>query len=148
MSTKSPHYVLYSDALNSEGEGGRRGGRWHFVLEALDGESVIEAGEHEPDPTTRGERLELLSVVRGLEALDQPSRVTLITPSRYVRRGLRFGLEEWRHNRWRWEHFGKLVPIKNQDLWQRVDRALRYHEVKCRWWRLDADHGSLDNAAF
>ena len=90
---------------------------------------MIEAHEREPDQSTWGERLELLSVVRGLEALDQPARVTLITSSRYVRLGLRYGLEEWRRNRWCWEHFGKLVPIKNQDLWQRVDRAL--HITRC-----------------
>lgn len=147
MSIRPLRYILYSDALNGESVGGRCGGRWHFVLESVDGSFVIEADEHEPDPSARGERLELLSVVRGLEALDQPSQVTLVTASRYVRRGLRFGLGEWRRNGWCWEHFGRLVPIKNQDLWRRVDRALRYHEVECRYWRLDAAHGSSHHVA-
>ena len=145
MSSSSPQYVLFADAI-SGGDEEKTGGRWHFVLESVDGACVIEADEQEPDRKARGERLELLSVVRGLEAVDQPAQVTLITPSRYVRRGLRYGLEEWRRNQWCWEHFGRLVPIKNRDLWQRVDRALCYHEVRCRNWLLDMGDGSLDDS--
>lgn len=87
---------------------------------------------------TCGERLELLAVVRGLEALDGPSRVTLVTKSRYVSRGLRFGMAEWRANDWNWERFGRVVPVKDSDLWQRVDRALLYHEVECQAWQFEA----------
>jgi len=105
---------------------------WHFVLESTNGDQLVEAADAEHEVC--GERLELLAVVRGLEALDQPSRVTLVTPSRYVSRGLRYGLEEWRRSNWQWERFGRLVPVKNGDLWQRVDRALEYHHVDCRTW--------------
>ena len=86
------------------------------------------------------DRLELLAVVRGLEALDQPSRVTLVTRSRYVSRGLRFGIREWRENDWKWEHYGDYQPINNSDLWQRVDHAMTYHKVECRTWRFDSSH--------
>lgn len=86
---------------------------------------------------TCGERLELLAVVRGLEALDGPSRVTLVTKSRYVSRGLRFGMAEWRANDWNWERFGRVVPVKDSDLWQRIDRALLYHEVECQAWQFE-----------
>jgi RNase H-like protein len=68
--------------------------------------------------------------------------VTLVTPSKYVNRGLAQGLPEWRHNGWQWEHFGEMVPVKNRDLWQRVDRALDYHQVQCRSWRFDLPHGA------
>jgi hypothetical protein len=84
--------------------------------------------------------LELLTVVRGLEALGQPSRVTLLTPSPAIREGIRFGLPEWRRNGWRWEAFGQMIPVRNCDLWQRMDRALRFHQVDCRHWRIDAAH--------
>lgn len=143
--TNSPHYLLFSDAHDGHGDCIKPGGRWRFVLESVDGMSVMQADEEEPD--AHGERLELLCVVRGLEALDQPSRVTLVTPSRYVRLGLRFGLAEWRVNRWQWEHFGRLIPVKNRDLWQRVDHALRYHQVDCRCWRFDASHAGPDQSA-
>jgi hypothetical protein len=86
-----------------------------------------------------GERLELLAVVRGLEALDGPARVTLVTKSRYVSRGLRFGMTEWRANDWQWERFGRVVPVKDCDLWQRVDRALLFHQVQCQAWQFEAD---------
>jgi ribonuclease HI len=109
---------------------------WRFVLEALDGSARLEAADEEPD--VEPDRLELLAVVRGLEALNQPSRVTLVTPSRYVSRGFRFGLNEWRENDWQWERFGEMAPIKNGDLWRRVDRAMRFHKVECRTWRFDA----------
>jgi ribonuclease HI len=130
MSVASPHFLLFSES--------RRGveqGRWRFVLESLDGTDKLEATDIESD--VHGERLELLAVVRGLEALSQPSRVTLVTPSRYVDRGLSDGLPEWRSNNWQWEHFGEMAPVKNRDLWQRVDRALEYHQVDCRLRRVD-----------
>jgi ribonuclease HI len=84
-----------------------------------------------------------LAVVRGLEALAQPSRVTLVTHSRYVNRGLTYGLAEWRANGWQWEHFGQMVPVKNRDLWQRVDRALLFHQLDCRRWRFDLPHTAV-----
>ena len=135
MDHATPHYLLFSDYEESEQNSG---GRWHFILEAVRGEETIEASDVESD--IAGERLELLAVVRGLEARDQPSRVTLVTPSRYVSRGIRFGLEDWRNAQWRWERHGRLVPVKNSDLWQRVDRALQIHDVQCRRWRIDAAH--------
>lgn len=133
MKAAAPHYLLFSESCRR-----REQGRWRFVLQSVDGSQQFEAGDDEPD--VRGERLELLAVVRGLEALDQPSRVTLVTPSRYVNRGLTYGLEEWRSNDWRWEHDGFMVPVKNRDLWQRVDRALSFHKLECRTWRFDLPH--------
>jgi len=113
-------------------------GRWRFVLRSVDGAFRLEADDVEPQ--ARGQRLELLTVVRGLEALDRPSRVTLITGSSYVREGMRTGVAEWRANGWRWECFGEMVPVKNADLWQRIARALEFHEVDCRTYRLDPPH--------
>ena len=91
--------------------------------------------DHEPSDC--GERLELLAVVRGLEALDGPARVTLVTKSRYVSRGIRMGLTEWRANDWQWERFGRIVPVKDCDLWQRVDRTLLFHKVDCQAWQFE-----------
>jgi len=106
---------------------------WHFVLRSEDGQTHLDVLEAERNASP--ERLELLAVVRGLEALDQPSRVTLVTASTAVRRGLRFGLEAWRENRWQWERFGRMAPIKNADLWRRIDRALEIHDIECRLLR-------------
>ena len=133
MSAPQPHFLLYS-TVEPENEQGQ----WKFVLQAADGSATLEAEDSEPE--IHGERLELLAVVRGLEALDQPSRVTLMTSSRYVNRGLTYGLEEWRHNDWTWESFGEMVPVKNQDLWQRLDHALQFHRLDVRPIRLDGPH--------
>jgi ribonuclease HI len=129
----APHYLLFSESCRDDEQG-----QWRFVLQSIDGSQQLEAADAEPD--VHGERLELLAVVRGLEALEQPSRVTLVTPSKYVNRGLSYGLQEWRANDWQWEHFGEMVPVKNRDLWQRIDRALGFHELECRTWRFDLPH--------
>ncbi|MBI3837484.1 MAG: hypothetical protein HY288_06080 [Planctomycetia bacterium] len=133
MRVAAPHFLLFSESCRKSSQG-----QWRFVLQSLDGTEQFEAADAEPN--ARGERLELLAVVRGLEALAQPSRVTLVTPSKYVNRGLTYGLEEWRANDWQWEHYGEMVPVKNRDLWQRVDRALSFHKLECRTWRFDLPH--------
>ena len=132
MNFPAPHFLLFSESDRTLDRG-----QWRFVLQSLDGAEQLEAADTEPD--AQGERLELLAVVRGLEALPQPSRVTLVTPSRYVNRGLNYGLADWRSNDWQWEHFGEMAPVKNRDLWQRVDRALEFHSVECRPWRFDGE---------
>ena len=86
MRVPAPHFLLFSEARSARMEGSAQtsaqaneSGLWHFVLESVDGSSKLEATDEEPelDP----ERLELLAIVRGLEALDQPSQVTLVTRS-------------------------------------------------------------------
>jgi ribonuclease HI len=133
MKASAPHFLLFSESSRKDPHG-----EWRFVLQSIDGTEQFEAADAEPE--AKGERLELLAVVRGLEALPRPARVTLVTPSKYVNRGLAYGLKEWRANGWQWEHFGEMVPIKNRDLWQRIDRALAFHRLECRAWRFDLPH--------
>ncbi len=136
MNIPTPHFFLFSQAERKNDRG-----EWSFALKAADGSAILEASDAEPE--VQGERLELLAVVRGLEALDQPSRVTLVTASRYVKRGISHGLPEWGRNNWTWEHFGEMVPVKNRDLWQRLDRALKIHDMHGPVYRVDAAHGAV-----
>lgn len=140
MNVSPPHFQLFSHSTATRpaayAGADDSSGKWRFVLKREDGRTEVEADDEEPG--TPADRLELLAIVRGLEALDQPSRVTLFTESRYVSRGLRFGLESWRENDWQWERFGQMMPVKNSDLWQRIDQAMRYHEVDVRSSRYDA----------
>ena len=138
MVAAPPRLRLFCEAI---------GRRWRFMIESADGTLLLQASDVEP--VRDSERLELLALVRGLEALDQPSRLTLVTSSLYVMRGLDFGLDEWRENEWRWERFGLMVPVNNADLWQRVDRALCIHQIDgnspaetTRQYRIDSAHGS------
>ncbi len=132
MMLSSSHYLLFSEASQNSCSTQT----WRFVLQKLGSQKRLSASDTEPE-TSGGERLELLAVVRGLEALDRPSRVTLVTKSRYVSRGIKHSLEEWRAGDWRWERFGRFVPVRDHDLWRRVDRALRYHQVDCQAWRFE-----------
>ncbi len=136
----APHYLLFADADRND-----ESGSWSFMLKSANGADRFGAADREPD--AQGERLELLSVVRGLEALDQPSQVTVVTRSRYIERGLSDGLDDWRSSGWTWEKYGQMVPVKNCDLWRRVDRAMRFHGLQCRRLRLDAAHGNLPMSA-
>ncbi len=140
MNVPRPHFQLFSHASASRAAthagSDDSSGEWRFILKREDGRVEAEAADEEPG--TPADRLELLAIVRGLEALDQPSQVTLFTASRYVARGLRFGLESWRESDWQWERFGQMQPVKNADLWQRIDQAMRFHQVDVRTPRYDA----------
>jgi ribonuclease HI len=150
MKPRAPHFLLFSETRPTtpeccgETESAEQSpaiGYWRFVLQSEDGSVALDVSDGEG--TASEERLNLLAIVRGLEALPAPSRVTVVTRSGWIRRGLRFGLEQWRENHWQWERFGHMAPIKNADLWQRVDRALRFHEVECRSLRVDPPRDDL-----
>ncbi len=144
MRVPKPHFLLFSEARKAPQDADT--GQWRFVLEDVQGDTTLEVEEREPEVS--GDRLALLAIVRGLEALDQPSRVTLVTNSRYVARGLRYGMPEWRENDWQWERFGQMAPVRNGDLWRRVDRALQYHQVDCRtMWQGSASRSEPAAAA-
>jgi ribonuclease HI len=133
MTAPKPHYLLFCDGntpASSDSAASQRG-RWRFVLE--DVESGVRTEATDQEQSCAPDRCALVSVLRGLESLEQPSRVTLITTSRYVTRGLQYGLTEWRENDFTWEHFGAVQPIRNSDIWRRIDRTLAFHQVQCRW---------------
>jgi ribonuclease HI len=140
MDLVAPHYLLFSQVDRAEGTG-----QWRFVLRPTTGGDPFEAADREPG--IQGERLDLLCVVRALESLDQPSRVTLMDCSDYVWKGVQYGLPEWRSNGWRWEFFGQMVPVKNGDLWQRLDQALQFHCVECKRRRFDPAHRPMAGPA-
>jgi ribonuclease HI len=131
MTVPQPHYLLFAEATLDRPQGGT----WRFVLEQVGGAEALAVSDCEAAECS--ERLELLAVVRGLEALDRPANVTLVTKSRYVSRGLKRGLTDWRANGWQWERFGRVVPVRDHDLWRRVDRALQFHQVECRLWQFE-----------
>jgi ribonuclease HI len=136
MTAPQPYYLLFSEATLDA----PHGGTWRFVLEQVGSAEALSATDFEPAECP--ERLELLAVVRGLEALDTCAKVTLVTKSRYVSRGLKRGLSDWRANGWQWERFGRVVPVRDHDLWRRVDRALQFHQVECRLWQFEVEQSS------
>jgi ribonuclease HI len=133
MDPTAPHYLLFTQANSLT-----TGGRWKFVLEQIGSDFRIEESDEEPH--VRGERLQLFAVIRGLEALEQASNVTLVTPSRYVGRGIRSGLPLWRNQDWQVEKDGSMKPLRHAKLWQRIDAAMQFHKINCRVWQFDAPH--------
>lgn len=131
MQATSDHFLLYTEATRSAGSAPH----WKFMLQSVGGDVQLSADDSELN--SRTSRLELLAVVRGLEAIDRPARVTLLTGSRYVSQGIRRKLSQWREDNWQWERFGEFVPIRDRDLWQRVDHALQFHQVECSDWQAD-----------
>jgi hypothetical protein len=109
--------------------------QWSFRLQFPGEQGAISACDHEPGLSR--ERLMLFGLMRGLEALESPSRVCLICSSSYLRNGLESGVEAWRRTDWKWEKFGQLVEVRDADLWRRVDRALVFHQVRVKLWRVD-----------
>lgn len=102
-------------------------GRWRFSIESTDGAPILEAVDEEPGDLNR---LTLLAAVRGLEAIDGPARVVLLSTNRYLIRSLADSLPRWRANDFAWEHFGRVIDIQHASLWRRIDRALRIHRVE------------------
>lgn len=128
--------IVESRAVYSDGD---EAGYWRFLLKRSGARRALEVSDTEPGLS--GERLQLFATIRGLEAIEEPASVTLVTSSHYVIRGIRRDLDTWREMNWTWERFGELHPIKNSDLWRRLDHALRYHQVNCR------SHRSMPAAA-
>lgn len=139
MKSTAPHYLLFTQAnLHPSG------GHWKFVLERIGSDSRVV--ESDVEPNVKGERLQLLAVIRGLEALDQASRVTLVTPSTYVGRGIRSGLKVWSRQNWQVEIDGELKSLRHASLWKRIHAAMNIHQVSCRTWQFDAPHTSVQTA--
>ncbi len=122
-SLQLPTLLLVCEARSTNLEDGR----WRFTLEASDGKQLLEAADEEAGDLNR---LTLLAAVRGLEAIEGPASVTLVSSNRYLIRSLTDSLPRWRSNDYVWEHFGRRIDIQNSDLWRRVDRALQIHRVE------------------
>ena len=89
---------------------------------------------------TTNNRMELLAAISALEALKRPMHVRLVTDSNYLRHGVTEWLPRWKANGWR---TAEKQPVKNRDLWQRLDEALARHRIEWRW--IKGHSGDPDN---
>ena len=101
-------------------------GGWGAILRFGGTEKELSGGERE----TTNNRMEMMAVISGLEALTRPSAVTVYTDSRYVMDGLTKWLPKWKANGWK---TADKKPVKNEDLWRRLDEACQRHQVAWRW---------------
>ncbi|HKS43808.1 MAG TPA: ribonuclease HI [Amycolatopsis sp.] len=111
--------------------------------------AVLRYGRHEKElygseaPRTTNNRMELMAPIRALESLTRPSSVDLHTDSSYVRNGITMWLRRWKANGWQTQ--GR-TPVKNADLWQRLDAAAARHEVRWHWVKGHAGHADNERA--
>ncbi|MBX3424208.1 MAG: ribonuclease HI [Pirellulales bacterium] len=124
-SSAAPVVHLYTDGGCSGNPGP---GGWAFVLKHPASGKSIERSGGERDTTNN--QMELMAVIAGLETLKRRSRVELFTDSVYVGKGISEWMPKWKANGWRRKEGSKLVPVKNEDLWRRLDALLAKHHVK------------------
>jgi ribonuclease HI len=109
-------------------------GGWACILKSGDQVKKLQGAE----PETTNNRMELMAVIQGLEALKRPVQCLITTDSRYVMHAFTEGwLVNWKRRGWRTAD-GK--PVKNQDLWERLDAALAPHNVRWQWVRGHSGH--------
>ncbi|OYX71442.1 MAG: ribonuclease HI [Rhizobiales bacterium 32-66-11] len=101
-------------------------GGWGAILRSGPHEKELSGGEAH----TTNNRMELMAAISALEALKKPSAVDLHTDSEYLRNGVTKWVAGWRRNGWR---TADKKPVKNQDLWERLDAALGRHEISWHW---------------
>lgn len=126
----SARVTVYTDGACSGNPGP---GGWGALLLYKGSERELSGGE----TLTTNNRMELMAAIMALEALKRPCHVDLTTDSQYVRQGITQWLDGWKRNGWR---TADKKPVKNEDLWQRLDTARQRHDVVWHWVKGHAGH--------
>ena len=136
MTAAKPQVTIYTDGACSGNPGP---GGWGAVLISGPHRKEIRGGEAD----TTNNRMELTAAIAALDALKRPSRVDVHSDSEYLRNGISMWIEGWKRNGWR---TSAKHPVKNVELWQRLDTARQRHEVSWHWVRGHAGHTENERA--
>jgi ribonuclease HI len=128
--------TIYTDGACSGNPGP---GGWGAILTLGDHTKELMGGEAH----TTNNRMELMAAISALEALTRGCSVDLYTDSNYLRDGITKWIHGWRRNGWR---TADKKPVKNAELWQRLDRALERHRIQWHWVRGHAGHAENERA--
>lgn len=134
------HVEIFTDGAcrGNPGPGG-----WAALLRYGDTEKVIKGAEAD----TTNNRMEMMAAIEALAALTRPSRIALTTDSQYLRQGISDWLPRWKANGWR---TAAKKPVKNQDLWERLDAVAVGHQIEWHWVKGHSGHPEnelVDSAA-
>ena len=132
----APRVIIHTDGACSGNPGP---GGWGAILSFGDREKELKGSEAH----TTNNRMELMGAIAALEALKRPCSVYLYTDSQYLRGGITGWINGWKRNGWR---TADKKPVKNVDLWQRLDAALKQHDVRWHWVQGHAGHAMNERA--
>jgi ribonuclease HI len=136
-----PDLFAYTDGACSGNPGP---GGWGALLQAKDGATVVKQRElNGGEADTTNNRMELLAAIAALEALERPSDITIVTDSAYVKNGVTSWIHGWKRNGWK---TSTRQPVKNEDLWRRLDTAQARHRVTWTWVKGHAGHPENERA--
>lgn len=114
-------------------------GGWGAILRYRDRERELYGAES----STTNNRMELMAAIQALEALTRPCDVTLTTDSQYLRKGITEWLPQWKRRGWK---TADKQPVKNQDLWERLERAAAAHRIQWDWIKGHSGHEENERA--
>ncbi len=132
--SKPVHIWTDGACLGNPGPGG-----WGALLRWNGHERELSGGEVE----TTNNRMELMAAIQGLESLKRSCRVILTTDSQYVRKGITEWMANWKKNGWK---TASKKPVKNAELWQRLDKARERHDVQWDWVKGHSGHPENERA--
>ena len=136
-----PDLVAYTDGACSGHPGP---GGWGALLVARQDDGVLKERELKGgEAETTNNRMELLAAIHALEALERASTLTVVTDSAYVKGGITQWLFGWKRNGWK---TSTKKPVKNEDLWRRLDEAQARHDVTWTWVKGHAGHPENERA--
>ncbi|MEM8632737.1 MAG: ribonuclease HI [Pseudomonadota bacterium] len=136
-----PELFAYTDGACSGNPGP---GGWGALLIARDGDAVLKERELSGGaPDTTNNRMELMAAISALEALERPTDITIVTDSAYVKGGITEWIAGWKRRGWK---TSTKKPVKNEDLWRRLDEANGRHRVTWEWVKGHAGHPENERA--
>lgn len=119
-------------------------GGWGVLLQASQAGNIVKERELSGgDGTTTNNQMELMAAIMALETLDRASTLTIVTDSTYVKNGVTQWIHGWKRNGWR---TAAKKPVKNVELWQRLDLAQSRHQVTWEWVKGHAEHPENERA--
>ena len=120
--------ITDGSCLGNPGPGG-----WAAILRFNSQTKELSGGE----PETTNNRMEMMAVIEGLTILKEPCEISIEIDSQYVKNGVTEWMSGWKRRGWK---TAAKKPVKNQDLWQKIDAALAQHTVNWKWVKGHADH--------
>jgi ribonuclease HI len=136
-----PDLYAYTDGACSGNPGP---GGWGVLLLARDGNTIVKERELSGGMAeTTNNQMELMAAISALETLAKPSTITIVTDSVYVKDGITKWIHGWKKNGWR---NASKKPVKNTELWQRLDTATKPHRITWEWIKGHAGHPENERA--